>query len=129
MSAPRSRVSTLPAANPIHNRSSLYAGLLLMPLFMILAAAACSGGGVGGSGVSVERVAVGDTLIVRNTLPETLPPLFTLEEVRCAAGMVEAVYEKAGAEEAFRFSLHEGPHRFDVPMQEEAFDWFDRWLK
>jgi dienelactone hydrolase len=56
-------------------------------------------------------------------------PLFSLDEVRRAATMLERVYEKAGAEEAFRFSLHEGPHRFDVPMQEEAFDWFDRWLK
>jgi dienelactone hydrolase len=56
-------------------------------------------------------------------------PLFTLEEVRRAAGMLKSVYEKAGAHEAFRFSQHEGPHRFDVDMQEEAFDWFDRWLK
>jgi dienelactone hydrolase len=56
-------------------------------------------------------------------------PLFTLAEVRRAAHMLEAVYEKAGAKDGFRFSLYEGPHRFDVPMQEEAFDWLDRWLK
>jgi hypothetical protein len=56
-------------------------------------------------------------------------PLFTLEEVRVAADMLTAIYDKASVPDAFAFSMHEGPHRFDVPMQEEAFDWFDRWLK
>jgi dienelactone hydrolase len=56
-------------------------------------------------------------------------PLFTLEQVRAAAGMLEAIYEKAGVPDAFAFSLHGGPHRFDESMQEEAFSWFDRWLK
>ena len=26
-------------------------------------------------------------------------------------------------------SFYPGPHKFDRPMQEEAFAWFDRWLK
>ena len=55
-------------------------------------------------------------------------PLFTLTEVKQAADTLRAVYDKAGAPGALRFSLHEGPHRFDVDMQEEAFSWFDRWL-
>jgi len=55
-------------------------------------------------------------------------PLFTLDEVKRAADILKAVYEKAGAPDAFRFSMYEGPHKFDVSMQEEAFDWFDRWL-
>jgi hypothetical protein len=56
-------------------------------------------------------------------------PLFTLTEVERAADTLKSVYEKAAAPGSFRFSLHEGPHRFDVDMQEEAFAWFDRWLR
>ncbi len=25
--------------------------------------------------------------------------------------------------------FYEGEHKFDVKMQLDAFDWFDRWLK
>ncbi len=56
-------------------------------------------------------------------------PLFTLEEVQRAAGLLESVYRKAGAPEAFRFSLYPGPHQFDRSMQEEAFQWLERWLR
>ena len=28
-----------------------------------------------------------------------------------------------------RCSFYPGPHKFDLDMQAEAFDWFDRWLK
>ena len=55
--------------------------------------------------------------------------LFTLSEVRRAEAMLTDVYGKAGASDSFRMSYHEGPHKFDVPMQEEAFAWFDRWLR
>jgi dienelactone hydrolase len=56
-------------------------------------------------------------------------PLYTLDEVKRAAHILQEVYEKAGASEAFSFNLYKGPHKFDVPMQDEAFGWFDRWLK
>ena len=39
-----------------------------------------------------------------------------------------AVYEKAGAPDAYRCSYYPGPHKFDRPMQDEAFAWFDTWL-
>ena len=55
--------------------------------------------------------------------------LFTRSEARKAETILKHVYRKAGAEEKFRMSFYDGPHKFDVPMQEEAFDWFDRWLK
>ena len=55
--------------------------------------------------------------------------LFSLSEARRSEAILKAVYEKAGAPESFRMSYHEGPHKFDVPMQEEAFAWFDRWLR
>ncbi len=56
-------------------------------------------------------------------------PLFTLEEVKRAAYILKSIYAKAGAADSFKFSLYRGPHKFDVPMQEEAFRWFDRWLE
>jgi dienelactone hydrolase len=56
-------------------------------------------------------------------------PLFVLSEVKRAVGELEEVYAKAGAPEAFEAKMHGGPHKFDRPMQADAFAWFDRWLK
>jgi dienelactone hydrolase len=55
--------------------------------------------------------------------------LFTLEEMHRADAILTEVYQKAGARERYRASFYPGPHKFDRPMQEEAFAWFDRWLK
>ncbi|TFG62541.1 MAG: hypothetical protein E4H36_07755 [Spirochaetales bacterium] len=55
-------------------------------------------------------------------------PLFTPAETRAAAAVIGEVYRKTGAADNFVLSIHRGPHKFDVPMQEEAFAWFDRWL-
>lgn len=62
-------------------------------------------------------------------LATTEDPLFTLEWVKGCEKILKAVYRKAGAQENLRFSYYAGHHKFDVPMQEEAFDFFDRWLK
>jgi dienelactone hydrolase len=56
-------------------------------------------------------------------------PLYTNREVAKAQATLEAIYRKAGAADHFRMSYHEGPHRFDIPMQEEAFGWLDSWLE
>lgn len=56
-------------------------------------------------------------------------PLFSLGEVNRAVELLGEVYLKAGAAEAFRARMFEGPHKFDRPMQSEAFAWFERWLK
>jgi hypothetical protein len=42
---------------------------------------------------------------------------------------IAAIYEKAGARERFAGRFYDVPHIFDVPMQEDAFDWFDARLK
>ncbi len=55
--------------------------------------------------------------------------LFTLSEMKRADAMLSEVYRKAGSPGTYRASFHDGPHKFDRPMQEEAFAWFDRWLK
>ncbi|MCZ7646253.1 MAG: dienelactone hydrolase family protein [Planctomycetota bacterium] len=38
------------------------------------------------------------------------------------------VYRRLGRAEAFRASMYEAPHRFDLAMQNEAFTWLERWL-
>jgi dienelactone hydrolase len=53
----------------------------------------------------------------------TEDPLFTRTETERAAGILREVYAAAGAPDAFRFSLHGGPHAFTRAMQREAFDW------
>jgi hypothetical protein len=75
-----------------------------------------------------------DILGMRVPLPSLVlatkeDPLFTLEEVENAGRKLEAIYNKVKASEAFNISFYDGPHKFDLPMQQEAFNWFDRWLK
>jgi dienelactone hydrolase len=55
-------------------------------------------------------------------------PLYTLPEMKRADEMLAEVYRKAGDAAKYRASFYPGPHKFDLPMQEEAFTWFDRWL-
>lgn len=55
--------------------------------------------------------------------------LFTLSEMKKADETLKEVYQKAGAKDRYKGSFHPGPHKFDRAMQNEAFDWFDQWLK
>ncbi|MBX3240290.1 MAG: hypothetical protein KIT80_02435 [Chitinophagaceae bacterium] len=55
--------------------------------------------------------------------------LYTLEEMKNADDILKSIYKKAGMPERYKCSFYPGPHKFDKPMQEEAFAWFDRWLK
>lgn len=55
--------------------------------------------------------------------------LFTLPEMQRADRMLRDVYRKAGAADKYKCSFYPGPHKFDLPMQKEAFEWFDKWLK
>ena len=65
-------------------------------------------------------------------------PLWTLAGEEKADRTLRAVYESRrprplladlGAGSRYRGMFYPGPHKFDVPMQKDAFDWFDRWLK
>ena len=64
--------------------------------------------------------------MVQNT---TEDQLFTLDAVHESKRMLEAIFAKAGRPERLAFNLYPGPHKFDAAMQEDAFEWFDRWLK
>jgi dienelactone hydrolase len=55
--------------------------------------------------------------------------LYTLPEMKRAEQILSEVYKKAGAADKFKCSYYPGKHKFDSKMQEEAFNWFDRWLK
>ncbi len=55
--------------------------------------------------------------------------LFTLSEMRRADAMLRAVYRKAGVPNNYECSFYPGLHKFDTPMQLEAFAFFDRHLK
>ena len=59
----------------------------------------------------------------------TEDPLFTLSEMQRADEILREVYRKAGVPERYTCSFHPGTHKFDQTMQEEAFAWFDPWLK
>ncbi len=65
------------------------------------------------------------TLVLNNSED----PLFTPGEMKRADEILRQVFEKAGGLGNYRCSFHPGPHKFDVAMQDEAFSWFDRWLK
>ncbi len=64
--------------------------------------------------------------LVQNTRDD---PLFTVPEMERAITQLEAVYGASGAPDHFRASWYDGHHQFSRPMQAEAFDWFDRWLR
>ncbi|MCB0602416.1 MAG: hypothetical protein KDC28_14360 [Saprospiraceae bacterium] len=56
-------------------------------------------------------------------------PLYTLPEMKRSDEQLKAVFAKAGAPDHYRTSFYPGGHQFNAAMQEEAFDWWDRWLK
>lgn len=54
--------------------------------------------------------------------------LFTPEQMRNADSILREIYTKANASDRYRSGYHEGHHKFDLTMQEEAFGWFGKWL-
>ena len=54
--------------------------------------------------------------------------LFPMEGMEAAVEKLGRAYAKAGVPERFKGSFHDLPHSFVPAMQEEAFDWLDRWL-
>lgn len=55
--------------------------------------------------------------------------LYTLPEMKRADAILREVFTKANAAEQYACSYYPGPHKFDIKMQGEAFEWFDKWLK
>jgi len=42
---------------------------------------------------------------------------------------LKAIYRKSGFKNNYSGKFYPGPHKFDAQMQEEAFAWFEKWLK
>lgn len=54
--------------------------------------------------------------------------LFTENGMRDADAKIRRAYDRAGAPGAYSGAFYEGPHRFDVPMQEDALTWLGKQL-
>jgi len=55
--------------------------------------------------------------------------LFTPEGMKDADARFRRIFEKMGAPDLYRGHFFPGPHKFDVEMQDIAFDFYDEWLK
>lgn len=65
------------------------------------------------------------TLVQNNTDD----PLYTLREMQRADRIMSRVYAKAGAAAHYSCRFFPGGHKFDRPMQEDAFAWLDERLR
>jgi len=54
--------------------------------------------------------------------------LFAIDGVKAAFDKIGRCYAKAGAPERQRCSLYNAPHEFNLTMQDEAWEWFKRWI-
>ncbi len=55
--------------------------------------------------------------------------LYTMPEMERADAMIAETFKRAKASERYTAKYYEGGHKFDLEMQKDAFDWFDRFLK
>jgi dienelactone hydrolase len=54
--------------------------------------------------------------------------LYPMSGMQAAVDKLTHIYAKAGLSERFRGAFYDEPHSFKPPMQEEAFDWLEKWL-
>lgn len=64
-------------------------------------------------------------LLVQQCRRDTLYPMAGMQG---AVDKLTRIYAKAGMPERFRGTFYDDTHSFRPAMQEEAFDWLDRWL-
>ena len=62
------------------------------------------------------------------TLNNNQDGLFTLPEMKKADSILQEIFDKAGASDKYKGGFYEGDHKFDIQMQNDAFNWFDKWL-
>ncbi|GHT68226.1 hydrolase [Spirochaetia bacterium] len=55
--------------------------------------------------------------------------VWVLEGQQEADKKLKRIYEKMNLRGNYSGVFYSGSHKFDLPMQEDAFSWFDRWLK
>jgi len=54
--------------------------------------------------------------------------LFTRAGMEEAAEKIRRVYQDLGHAERFQMKFYDVPHQFNVQMQEEAFEWLEKWV-
>lgn len=54
--------------------------------------------------------------------------LYPMAAMQGSVDRLKQIYTKAGIPDRFRGTFYDKPHVFHPDMQDEAFDWFDRWL-
>ena len=54
--------------------------------------------------------------------------LFTFAETERADAILRDVFERAGAPDRYAGAFYDGDHAFPQPLQDDAFEWLDRWL-
>jgi dienelactone hydrolase len=64
-------------------------------------------------------------LLVQQCRQDGLFPLSGMQE---SVEKIDAVYRRASAAERFSGRFYDVPHRFTLAMQDDAFNWLDRWL-
>jgi dienelactone hydrolase len=65
-------------------------------------------------------------LMIINCLQDRL---FTLEGMRAAEHKLAAIYKAMDAQAHFQCRYYDVPHCLNVPMQNDAIAWLERWLK
>lgn len=55
--------------------------------------------------------------------------LFTPPEMQRADTMIADTFRRANASGRYKCNYYDGPHKFDGQMQQDAFEWFDKFLK
>ena len=63
------------------------------------------------------------------TLNNNDDSLYTLPEMKRADRILREVFAKADGADRYQGRFYPGVHKFDARMQDDAFNWFDRWLK
>ncbi len=64
--------------------------------------------------------------MVQNDIDDTL---YTLPEMRRADRIIAETFKRARAADRYSRKFYPGPHKFDLPMQADAFAWFEKHLK
>lgn len=60
---------------------------------------------------------------------DTEDELFTIEGQKDADEKLKLIYKKSDSEENYSGKFYPGPHKFDIEMQEDAFEWLNKWLR
>ena len=74
----------------------------------------------------VASLSAPNAMLVQQCLRDEL---YQPKGMRDACDKLEKIYGKLGIPERFKGSFYDNGHEFNLQMQQEAFQWLDRWLK